>query len=124
MSAPGMGVVVVGHGAPWLERESLIAYSESSCLEFLLSLSFAQPMPLSAVRISIARQTTRHFGREPSSQRLQERKLFSDSFIRRASGAPQLQSLEARFRKKDMYPLQELQERSAFLLRSMRLGFE
>ena len=25
-SAPGMGVVVVGHGAPWLERESLIAY--------------------------------------------------------------------------------------------------
>jgi hypothetical protein len=26
VSAPGMGVVVVGHGAPWLERESLIAY--------------------------------------------------------------------------------------------------
>ena len=26
VSAPGMGVVVVGHGAPWLERETLIAY--------------------------------------------------------------------------------------------------
>ena len=26
VSAPGIGVVVVGHGAPWLERESLIAY--------------------------------------------------------------------------------------------------
>jgi hypothetical protein len=26
VSAPGMGVVVVGHGAPRLERESLIAY--------------------------------------------------------------------------------------------------
>lgn len=26
MSASGIGVVVVGHGAPWLERESLIAY--------------------------------------------------------------------------------------------------
>jgi hypothetical protein len=26
VSAPGMGVVVVGHGASWLERESLIAY--------------------------------------------------------------------------------------------------
>jgi hypothetical protein len=30
-------------------------------------------------------------------------------------------SLEARFRKKDMYPLQE---RPTLLLRSMRLGFE
>lgn len=26
VSAPEMGVVVVGHGAPWLERKSLIAY--------------------------------------------------------------------------------------------------
>jgi hypothetical protein len=26
VSASGIGVIVVGHGAPWLERESLIAY--------------------------------------------------------------------------------------------------
>ena len=26
LSASGIGVVVVGHGAPWLERESLITY--------------------------------------------------------------------------------------------------
>jgi len=67
VSAPGMGVVVVGHGAPWLERESLIAYFR----EFLPGIPIVALLRrtdapfISAVRISIARQTARHCGREP-----------------------------------------------------------